>query len=73
MDWRDTGILLSTRKHGETALILDVFTPGHGRATGILRGGASRRRAPLLQPGAQLDVTWRARLDDHMGSVASET
>lgn len=72
MDWRDTGILLSTRKHGETALILDVFTPGHGRQTGLLRGGASRKRAASLQPGAQLDLAWRARLDDHMGAFNAE-
>ncbi len=72
MDWRDTGILLSTRKHGETALILDVFTPQHGRHAGVLRGGTSRRLAPHLQPGAQLDLTWRARLEDHIGSFAME-
>lgn len=72
MDWRDTGILLSTRKHGETALILDVFTPGHGRHAGVLRGGTSRKLAPHLQPGAQLDLSWRARLEDHIGTFTAE-
>lgn len=72
MDWRDTGILLSTRKHGETSLILEVFTPGHGRHAGVLRGGTSRKLAPHLQPGAQLDLAWRARLEDHIGSFTAE-
>lgn len=72
MEWRDTGILLATRKHGETSLILDVFTPGHGRHAGVLRGGTSRKLAPVLQPGAQLDLTWRARLEDHMGAFTAE-
>ncbi|MDA7425095.1 DNA repair protein RecO [Thalassococcus lentus] len=72
MDWRDTGILLSARKHGETALILDVFTPEHGRQTGVLRGGTSRKVAPHMQPGAQLYVAWRARLDDHIGTFSAE-
>ena len=72
MDWRDTGILLSTRKHGETALILDVFTPTQGRHAGVLRGGTSRKLAPHLQPGAQLDLSWRARLEDHIGSFTVE-
>ncbi|CAN0590789.1 unnamed protein product, partial [Ectocarpus sp. 12 AP-2014] len=72
MDWRDTGILLSTKKHGETSLILDVFTPGHGRHAGVLRGGTSRKLAPHLQPGAQLDLAWRARLEDHIGSYTAE-
>lgn len=72
MDWRDTGILLSTRKHGETSLILEVFTPEHGRHAGVLRGGTSRKLAPHLQPGAQLDLSWRARLEDHIGSFTAE-
>lgn len=72
MDWRDTGILLSTRKHGETAAIIEVFTPEHGRHAGVVRGGTSRKLAPILQPGAQLDLAWRARLEDHMGSFTVE-
>jgi DNA repair protein RecO (recombination protein O) len=49
-----------------------VFTAEHGRHAGVVRGGTSRRIAPILQPGAQLDVTWRARLDEHIGSFAVE-
>ena len=72
MEWRDTGILLSSRAHGESAAILEVFTREHGRHLGVMRGGTSRKIAPHLQPGAQLDLTWRARLEDHMGSFAAE-
>ncbi|EBA10510.1 DNA repair protein RecO [Sagittula stellata] len=72
MEWRDTGILLATRRHGETSLILDVFTPERGRHSGVLRGGTSRKMAPHLQPGAQLDLSWRARLEDHMGAFTVE-
>ncbi len=72
MDWRDTGILLNTRKHGETSLIIEVFTAEHGRHSGVLRGGTSRKLAPHLQPGAQLDLAWRARLEDHIGSFTAE-
>ncbi|MGB7316547.1 MAG: DNA repair protein RecO [Planktotalea sp.] len=72
MEWRDQGILLSVRRHGETSAIIDVFTQSHGRHAGIVRGGTSRKIAPILQPGAQLDVSWRARLEDHLGSYAVE-
>ncbi len=68
MEWRAEGILLGVRRHGEHAAILDLFTEGLGRHMGVVRGGASRKMAPLLQPGAQLDATWRARLDAHLGS-----
>jgi DNA repair protein RecO (recombination protein O) len=72
MEWRDQGTLLSVRKHGETSAIVEVFTPGHGRHAGVVRGGTSRKIAPILQPGAQLDVAWRARLEEHLGSFTVE-
>jgi len=72
MEWRDHGILLNTRRHGETSAIIDVFTVRHGRHAGIVRGGASRKIAPVLQPGAQLDLMWRARLEEHLGTYQVE-
>ncbi len=72
MDWRDQGALLAVRRHGETAAIIEVFTPAHGRHAGVVRGGASRKMTPVLQPGAQLDVTWRARLGEHIGTFTVE-
>lgn len=72
MEWREDGILLSSRRHGESAAIIEVFTPEHGRHAGVVRGGASRRMAPILQPGAQVDVCWRARLDEHIGTFTVE-
>lgn len=72
MDWRDTGILLSYKRHGEAAAIIEVFTEHHGRHAGVVQGGASRRFAPILQPGAQLSLAWRARLEDHIGTFSAE-
>jgi DNA repair protein RecO (recombination protein O) len=70
--WREEGTLLSVRRHGESSAIVELFTEDHGRYLGVVRGGASRKLAPLLQPGAQLDATWSARLDDHIGSFTVE-
>jgi len=72
MDWRGTAILLNVRRHGETSAIIEVFSEDKGRHAGVVRGGTSRKIAPILQPGAQLDVAWRARLEDHIGSFAVE-
>ncbi|WP_420863917.1 DNA repair protein RecO [Algirhabdus cladophorae] len=72
MEWRDQGALLSVRRHGENAAIIDVFTAQHGRHAGVVRGATSRKVAPILQPGAQIDVAWRARLDEHIGSYSVE-
>jgi DNA repair protein RecO (recombination protein O) len=72
MEWRGTGILLAVRRHGESSAIIEVFTETHGRHAGVVRGGAGRKMSPVLQPGAQLDVAWRARLEDHIGSFTVE-
>jgi DNA repair protein RecO (recombination protein O) len=72
MDWRDEGILLSMRPHGETSAIIEVLTAAHGRHAGVVRGGASRKMAATLQPGTGLTLEWRARLDEHIGSFTVE-
>jgi DNA repair protein RecO (recombination protein O) len=72
MEWRAAGTVLTVRPHGEHAVIVEAFTADHGRHFGVVRGGASRRMAPLLQPGSHLDITWRARLGEHMGAFTVE-
>lgn len=67
MEWRDCGIVLSVRPHGESSALLELLTRGHGRHMGLVRGGRSRRLRASLQPGNSLDVVWRARLDEHLG------
>ena len=72
MDWRDEGILIAARRHGESSAIVEVFTAGHGRHAGVVRGGAGRRMAPVLQPGVRLAVEWSARLEEHIGHLRVE-
>ncbi|MCY4179320.1 MAG: DNA repair protein RecO [Litoreibacter sp.] len=72
MEWRAEGVLLSVRRHGEHAAIIEMFTAEQGLHAGVVRGGAGRKMAPVLQPGAQLDVRWRARLQDHLGAFTVE-
>ncbi len=72
MEWRDEGALLSMRLHGESAAIIEVFCKDHGRHAGVVRGGASRKMAAMLQPGTQVQVTWSARLEEHLGTFVIE-
>jgi DNA repair protein RecO (recombination protein O) len=72
MEWRDEGIILSVRPHGETSAIADIFTASRGRTLGLVRGGRSRRQRPVLQPGNIVAVHWRARLEDHLGNFTVE-
>ena len=72
IEWTDEAALLTVRPYGETSAIIEVFSQAHGRHAGVVRGGVSRKIAPILQPGAQLSVTWKARLDQHLGSFIVE-
>jgi len=72
MDWSDDAIVLSVRALGESGAIVEALTRAHGRHLGLVRGGASRRMKPVLQPGNTLSLHWRARLSEHLGSFAIE-
>jgi DNA repair protein RecO (recombination protein O) len=72
MEWCEEGIAVGARRHGETDVILEVLTAGRGRHLGLVRGGRSRRLRPILQPGNTLQLTWRARLHEHLGNFRVE-
>ena len=72
MNWTSEGVIVSVRKYGENSAIIDVFTPTHGRHSGVVRGGASRKMAATLQPGSQVKLEWRARLEEHLGNFRVE-
>ena len=72
MDWRDSGFVLTARRHGESGLIVELLTAEHGRHAGLVRGGQSPKRRALVQPGNLVAATWRGRLEEHLGSYEIE-
>ncbi len=71
MEWRDRGIVLNARRHGERSMVVDILTQQHGRHGGLARDSA--RLGGALQPGSDLGVHWRARLADHLGHWTIES
>ena len=72
MEWQDDAIVLGAKRHGESSVILEAMTGEKGRHLGIVRGGRSTRMRAVLQPGNSIRVTWRARLEDHLGAYSVE-
>jgi DNA repair protein RecO (recombination protein O) len=72
MQWVDEAIVLGVKRHGEASAILELMTREHGRHLGLVRGAAGARLRPVLQPGNRVSVTWRARLDEHLGHYVVE-
>jgi len=51
MHWTDEGYLLSKNNFSENSIIIEAFTLKHGRYTGIVYGGSSRKQKSNFQIG----------------------
>ena len=72
MEWRDEGTVIGVRRHGETAVVLELMTRAHGRHRGLVHGGRSRKKQPILQLGNRVVAAWRGRLDEQLGTYTVE-
>lgn len=72
MEWRDNGIVLGARGHGETSLVVSLLTESHGRHAGLVKGGGGKAGRALYQSGNLVSCTWKARLEDQLGVYACE-
>ncbi len=72
MEWRDEGIVIGVRRHGETGVVLELLTRERGRHLGLVRGGRSQKLRPVMQPGNGVDAVWRARIEDALGEYRVE-
>ena len=67
MQWTDEAIVLGGRRFGESGLILDVLTSERGRRSGLVYGGASRKKRGQFEVGNSVNVSWSGRLEDQLG------
>ena len=72
MQWTDDGIVLAARRHGETSAIVTILSREHGRFAGLVRGGGGKNKRPTIEPGNRVHATWRARLEEHLGTFECE-
>jgi len=72
MEWHDIGFVVAVRRHGESALIVELLTREHGRHLGLVRGGQSPKARAVLQPGNEVAAAWRGRLPEHLGNIGCE-
>jgi DNA repair protein RecO (recombination protein O) len=72
MEWSDEGIVLGARRHGESALIVQLLTREHGRHLGLVRSGQGPKLRGVFEIGNRLAATWKARLAEHLGQLSGE-
>ena len=67
MTWDDTGFLLSKNRYNENSLIAEIFTKDHGKMSGIIFGGTSKKIINYLQIGNQLFLNYNSKSDNRIG------
>lgn len=72
MHWTDAGIILSSRKFGETSAVVRVLAREHGVYGGVVRGAHSKTNRGINQPGNVVSAAWNARLSDQLGTLKTE-
>jgi len=72
MEFEDEAYVLSARAYGESGAIADLLTASHGRWAAHVAGGASRRMKPVLQAGSRVNVRFRSRTSEQLGSATVE-
>ena len=67
MIWDDIGFLLSTNRYNENSLIAEIYTKDHGKISGIIFGGTSKKIKNYLQTGNQLYLNYNSKSDNRIG------
>jgi DNA repair protein RecO (recombination protein O) len=72
MEWQEPAIVLETAPYGEGDALVTVLTASQGAWRGLVKGGNSRNRIALWQPGNIIAARWAARLPEQLGSFTGE-
>ncbi len=72
MYWSDEGYLLGKNNFDENSIIADFFTLEHGKCTGIVYGGSSRKQKKILQVGNKILLNWKAKSVNKIGYFTTE-
>ena len=72
MHWTDEGYLISKNNFNENSIIIEAFTLNHGKYTGIVYGGSSRKQKKNFQIGNKILVNWKSKGENMSGYLNIE-
>ena len=67
MIWDDTGFLLSKNRYNENSLISEIYTKEHGKVSGIIFGGTSKKIKNYLQIGNKIHINFNTKSENRIG------
>jgi DNA repair protein RecO (recombination protein O) len=72
MHWSDRGVILSIHKFDEVGAVVRVLTATRGVCAGVDKYALSSRKRGTYQIGNLVEVEWKARLPEHLGTYRTE-
>ena len=72
MQWSDEGYLLSKNNFDENSIIIESFTLKHGKYSGLVYGGASRKQKKNFQIGNKILLNWKSTGENKTGYFTVE-
>ena len=72
MYWKDEGYLLSKNNISENSIIIETFTLNHGKCSGIVYGGSSKKLKKNFQIGNKILLNWRSKSEYKIGYFNTE-
>ena len=72
MNWQDEGYLLSKNNYSENSIIIEVFTLNHGKCSGIVYGGNSRKIKKNFQVGNKIFINFKSKSINKIGYFSVE-
>ncbi len=72
MNWQDIGIVLNTKKFNDNSIIMKVLTEENGIYSGLVRVQKNKGGFGVNLTGNKLNLSWRARLSEHLGFFSTE-
>ena len=67
MIWDDNGFLISKNRYNENSLISEIYTKNHGKVSGIIFGGTSKKIKNYLQIGNNLHINFNSKSENRIG------
>ena len=67
MYWKDEGYLLSKNNFDENSIIIETFTSDHGKYSGIVYGGSSKKQKRNFQIGNKILLDWKSKNENRSG------
>ena len=67
MHWDDIGYLVSKNRYNENSVMVEFYTKDHGKCSGVIFGGTSKKIKNYLQIGNKFYINYNYKIEGKLG------